>query len=84
MFIRATPEQVWEAITKPEFTAQYFFGSVMDSTYETGAAARGRTRGRATQFVDGEVLEADRPRRLVYNVAGALRPRDRSRSRTAG
>ncbi len=27
VFIRATPEQIWDAITKPEFTEQYFFGA---------------------------------------------------------
>src|SRR5215471_10746576 len=32
VFIRATPEQVWDAITKPEFTARYFFGSRVDTT----------------------------------------------------
>ena len=37
VFIRATPEQVWDAITKPEFTARYFYGSVIDSTYEPGS-----------------------------------------------
>ena len=26
-YIRATPEQIWEAITTPEFTQRYFFGS---------------------------------------------------------
>ncbi len=28
LFIKATPEQIWEAITKPEFTAKYFYGSL--------------------------------------------------------
>src|SRR4029077_10541080 len=27
IFIRATPEQIWGAITQPEFTALYFYGS---------------------------------------------------------
>jgi uncharacterized protein YndB with AHSA1/START domain len=66
VFIRATPEQVWEGITKPEFTARYFFGSVMDSTWQEGATLEGWTEDRATMLVDGEILEADRPRRLVY------------------
>ena len=37
VFIRATPDQVWDAITKPEFTARYFYGSVIDSTFEPGS-----------------------------------------------
>ena len=65
VFIRATPEQVWDAITKPEFTAQYFYGSVIDSTYEPGAPYTGWAEDRSQQYVDGEVIEADRPRKLV-------------------
>jgi uncharacterized protein YndB with AHSA1/START domain len=65
VFIRATPMQVWEGITKPEFTARYFYGSVIDSTFEAGAPYAGWAEDRSKQYVDGEVLEADPPRRLV-------------------
>ena len=34
LFIRATPEQIWDAITKPEFTAQYFYGARITVTPE--------------------------------------------------
>jgi uncharacterized protein YndB with AHSA1/START domain len=66
VFIRATPEQVWDGITKPEFTARYFYGSVMDSTWEPGATLDGWAEDRSTQYIDGEILESDKPRRLVY------------------
>jgi uncharacterized protein YndB with AHSA1/START domain len=66
VFIRATPEQVWDGITKPEFTARYFYGSVMESTWETGAALDGWAEDRSMKYVDGEILEVDKPRRLVY------------------
>jgi uncharacterized protein YndB with AHSA1/START domain len=65
VFIRATPEQVWEGITNPEFTQRYFYGSVIESTYEVGASYDGWAADRSVQYVDGEVLEADPPRRLV-------------------
>jgi uncharacterized protein YndB with AHSA1/START domain len=65
VFIRATPEQVWDGITKPEFTQRYFYGSIIESTYEPGAAYRGWSTDRSQQYVEGEVLEADRPRKLV-------------------
>ena len=29
--IKATPEQIWEAITKPEFTARYFYGARIEN-----------------------------------------------------
>ena len=66
VFIRATPDQVWDAITKPEFTARYFYGSVIDSTFEPGAPYLGWSSDRKQQFVDGEVLESDPPRLLRH------------------
>ena len=30
VFIKATPEAIWEAITKPEFTEKYFYGARID------------------------------------------------------
>ena len=27
IFIKATPERIWEAITTPEFTRQFFYGA---------------------------------------------------------
>ena len=65
VFVRATPEQLWDAITKPEFTSKYFYGSIIDSTWEKGAAYTGWASDRSQQYVDGEVIEASPPRKLV-------------------
>ena len=64
--VRATPEQLWEAITKPEFTSRYFYGSLVDSTFEAGAPYRSWSPDREKLWVDGEVLDSDPPRRLTY------------------
>ena len=40
VFIRATPRQVWDAITQPEHSAQYLFGALVETTGETGTAER--------------------------------------------
>lgn len=66
VFIQATAEQVWEAITKPEFTTKYFYGSRIESTLEPGAPVRYHSAGRDGLDADGEVLESDPPRKLVY------------------
>jgi uncharacterized protein YndB with AHSA1/START domain len=65
VFVRATPEQLWDAITKPEFTSKYFYGSVIESTWEQGAPYAGWASDRSQQYVDGEVIEASPPRKLV-------------------
>ena len=77
MFIRATPEQVWDAITKPEFTAQYFYGSVIDSTYEPGAPYTRLGRGPLAAV---RRRRGDRGRPAAearHDVARDVRPRDR-------
>ena len=40
LYIRATPERVWEAITTSEFRRKYFFGTSIDSTFEPGSPMR--------------------------------------------
>jgi uncharacterized protein YndB with AHSA1/START domain len=65
VFVRATPEQLWDAITKPEFTRKYFYGSVFDSTFEAGSKYCGYAADGGELYVDGEVVEASKPNRLV-------------------
>ena len=66
VFIRATPEQVWDAITKPEFTTRYFHGTRIESTFEPGAPSLRLAGDGDETLVDGEVLESDPPRMLKH------------------
>jgi uncharacterized protein YndB with AHSA1/START domain len=66
LFIKATPDQIWAAITDPEFTTKYFHGSYVDSTWVAGAPYNGYSTDRSQHWVDGEVLEAEPPLRLVH------------------
>jgi len=34
VFIKATPEAIWDAITKPEFTERYFYGARIQNSAE--------------------------------------------------
>ena len=65
VFVRATPEQLWDAITRPEFTRKYFYGSVFDSTFEAGSKYCGYAADGGELYVDGEVIEASKPHKLV-------------------
>jgi uncharacterized protein YndB with AHSA1/START domain len=62
LFIKATPEAIWDAISKPEFTARYFYGARIENTPERHLAygPNGETWG------DSQTFEWDPPRRLVY------------------
>ena len=35
-YIRTTPEKLWEALTQPEFTRQYWAGRTVSSTWRKG------------------------------------------------
>jgi uncharacterized protein YndB with AHSA1/START domain len=67
VFIKATPEAIWDAITKPEFTQRYFYGSAIDSTFQPGAPYISRTADGEQVLVEGEIVEASPPRRLVHS-----------------
>jgi len=65
-FIRTTPERLWDALTKPEFTRKYWFGSSLDSTWGPGASWQLKTPdGGLTD--SGTVVKIDKPRRLVLS-----------------
>jgi uncharacterized protein YndB with AHSA1/START domain len=79
IFINATPERVWQALTDPEFTEQYFHRTRFESTFEPGAGHR-FVMPDGTDGVDGIVEECDPPHRLVitwrvlYDTAMAAEP----------
>ena len=67
VFIKATPERIWEGITNPDFTEKYFYGSRAQYDLQPGGRYNGVSAGDESQvLVDGEVLESDPPRRLVH------------------
>jgi uncharacterized protein YndB with AHSA1/START domain len=70
-YIAATPERVWQGLTDPVFTRQYFFGFAIDAEPRTGGAFRllhpdGRVH------VSGEVIDWSPPNRLAmtWHVEG--------------
>jgi uncharacterized protein YndB with AHSA1/START domain len=70
VFIRATPEAIWEAITRPEFTARYFHGARIAVTPEhyDSFSPDGEVWG------DEDVFEFDPPRRLVHGWRSLYNP----------
>jgi len=72
-YIRTTPEKLWDALTKPEFTRQYWFGIWQDCAWTVGASWKLTfPDGRVADA--GEVLELDPPRRLVLKWRHQLNP----------
>ena len=63
IYIRTTPERLWQALVDPEMTRAYYDGQIVDSTWEQGTPYR--YLGEAGPAITGELLEVDPPRRLV-------------------
>ncbi|MGW4465707.1 SRPBCC domain-containing protein [Micromonospora sp. NPDC004704] len=77
VYIKATPQKIWDAITEPEWNARYGYGAPGVFDLRPGGAytstASDEMRKYAAEhglpmqdvIVDGEVLEVDPPRKLV-------------------
>jgi len=64
LFIRTTPEKLWQALTDGQVTKKYFFAEEIHSDWKRGSEWYS-TSPEGRRDVDGKVLECDPPRRLV-------------------
>ncbi|HVM55124.1 MAG TPA: metalloregulator ArsR/SmtB family transcription factor [Acidimicrobiales bacterium] len=68
IYIRTTPERLWEAILDPEVRSKYNFGVGVHSDWTVGARIETRHPKAPGLLGEGEVLEVDPPRRLVHTM----------------
>ena len=64
-YIATTPERLWEALTETRFTQEYWAGRAFASEWTAGAKVEVRKRSGELDSAQLEVLEIDRPKRLV-------------------
>jgi uncharacterized protein YndB with AHSA1/START domain len=72
VYIKATPQAIWDAITRPEWTKKYGYAPLVEYDLRAGGTFRAYPNDGMKQFpgvpdviLDGEVVEANPPRRLV-------------------
>ena len=71
VYIRTSPEKLWDAITNPEWNARYGYPGRSDYDPRAGGSFRAiaspeaHAMGMPEEVADGDVVEADPPRRLV-------------------
>ena len=65
IYIKTTPERLWQAITDREMRRKYTFGAVVNSDWTPGS--RYEAVGGTAPIFEGENLEVDPPRRLVQS-----------------
>ena len=67
IYIKTTPERLWEAITSSELRQKYTFGVGIESDWTNGSPYRAAHAGSGTPISEGENLEVDPPRKLVQS-----------------
>jgi uncharacterized protein YndB with AHSA1/START domain len=67
IYIKTTPERLWEAITDPQLRSKYSFGITTRSDYTPGSRYEAFAEGAGIAISEGENLEVDPPRRLVQS-----------------
>jgi len=80
-YIRATPKKTWDAITKPEFTRQYWAGIANVSDWKPGSKWNhvAKVGKQEEVWITGEVVESVAPKRLVITWADPDDLKDQSR-----
>jgi uncharacterized protein YndB with AHSA1/START domain/DNA-binding transcriptional ArsR family regulator len=74
IFIKTTPERLWEAITDPEQRVKYNFGATVQSDWSPGSKLVMSAQDGSFVLGEGEVLEADPPRKLVHTMLAHFSP----------
>jgi uncharacterized protein YndB with AHSA1/START domain len=80
VYIKTTPQAIWDAITKPEWTERYGYCGRVDYDLRRGGAYTGyssegmRAAGAPDIAVDGEVLKVDPPHKLVQTFRMVMDP----------
>jgi uncharacterized protein YndB with AHSA1/START domain len=69
-YIQTTAEKLWEALTSSDFTRRYWFDTEVRSDWKVGSPLALVMSGTTTDV--GEILEAERPRRLAYTFRHVL------------
>jgi uncharacterized protein YndB with AHSA1/START domain len=68
IYIKTSPERLWEAITDREIRSKYNFGVQIDSDWTPGSRYETSHPASNGPLVEGENLEVDPPRRLVQTM----------------
>ena len=72
-YIRTTPEKLWQALTEPEFTRQFWAGTIQECDWKVGSPWKIVVPdGRVAD--SGEVIEIDPPRKLLLTWQNHLFP----------
>ena len=73
-YIRTTADKLWQALTDPEFTREYWFGMRAESEWKPGSPWKLVASSDGTVWDAGEIVEAVAPTRLVIRWTHQVKP----------
>lgn len=68
IYIRTTPERLWQAITSPTERPKFMFGNSVETDWSVGSTIEMTNPNAPGPLGDGEILEIDPPRKLVQTM----------------
>lgn len=74
-YLRATPERVWQALTDPEVTQQYYYYTRAESDWNLGSKVSYRNHEGGVDL-EGKILEVAAPQRLVTTFEPTWAPQE--------
>jgi len=80
IYIKASPQAIWDAITKPEWTTRYGYQGPVEyelrkgGTFRAFATQQMVAMGMPKVIIDGEVLECSPPHKLVQTYRFLFSP----------
>lgn len=69
IFIKAAPERIWRAITHPEDTRHYYYGTLLQAVAIEAGEHYAYVYPDGTLAAEGQIIEAVPPRRLTMTFA---------------
>jgi len=73
VFINASPEKVWQALTTPELIKKYFFGTNAVSDWKVGSKLEWHGEWEGKKYLDkGVILKSEPPRRFQYTYLSSM------------
>jgi uncharacterized protein YndB with AHSA1/START domain/DNA-binding transcriptional ArsR family regulator len=74
VFIKADAPTIWRALTDPAITAQYYYGSKIETDLKRGSPFRYLVPGDEPVMLDGTIVEIDPPHKLVTTFSANWDP----------
>jgi uncharacterized protein YndB with AHSA1/START domain len=72
-YIRTTPQKLWQAITDPDQTRQYFYGLAVESDWKPGSSIKHLLPDGKSQ-IEGKVLAVDPGKKIIHTFATTGEP----------